>query len=1199
MLAVRQACRPKHQVLVLKCYPKFQKNAVDVKPNSSELSYLLYYVSTRRSKVQKVGDFLEKKTASDVWKKKIGNVQITLQILKALIEKSPRDLPLYAPSLLRILSTVLRSKDITLAEYSIPTFATFCAFHDIATLAADQEHIMQYDELITTYAGFASNTPAVQTKAPISTPVALRWRTVGLQAIQSVSASEALGSDGGRQLGLIIPVILQNLYSDNESHLVILQQREQSKEKIDKDQAVKRRMSVSTVRTTDTSDASPVAASGTAAEADKLAEEEVGLLALRGLKKIFEVNNRLQIRMATAAALKFIANKVPLHGRRPESRPKTRNYRGWATTLVEMLARWAPVQDRFVILVTAMETLVRSPVTEENLEQQLVLINLTSWLLSSKINLIGLSVMDVLLGLIQHVLLLLQLGGSESNVLPHPQQTEAVGAEKVILRASEQPLLSEKVDFEVVKLPSALRKEVLLRLQNCIGDLATHIYYSDQISDMLSAILLRLKPPSNSGLANAVIAIEHPAAAAHAVSNSANLHEKRDTDVFFSFDTARVTALNAIKEILVAANIRSSVAGAAAMGRNRVRVQVWDGTQWLLRDTNGEVRKAYVDALLTWLKLEISESDLRVLEDVPKEPKALTREEKNATSGSNLARRAISSASQREKPSRAARSTFLQLLHLAIYDNVIDHAESEPDILLLHLLLTQLIERLGINAVKRGLPMIMRLQEDIPAIKSPTAKVRIGSVVHGYFWALSEKFDFDVSSAGREIHSEIMRRRNKGLWVETVRLPPLSLEHINVPDNFPVMEENHLPTQIVEAEALRPFDNRESMVELIAVAYAESFESSPGSPPASPGRKLSVSPFTSRNTSGAHPMPVQDLPAEIKEQMLSDWCKEDIIANIERASSKAVSLNGSRSGTNNSGARNLLAVNGVSGNNLFNGRQSPQPHQHPQISRPTSIAYGLVGGGFGALHKARRASAHEGSPPPISSSSRSSIVRIDELKKVLSGSAGPTGPTRRWQEYIPTDDSSDSMLSGEASTSEVSLAAGGYGNGTGTVDYAADNGLQKKTPLSSQDGAHPARFERSESSTPKPASSTPVTAMLAKYSQRPDNDDVDAVPPVPPIPASISRPGALKEESRQSTFSDAVQTFITAPQTPADLMSDPTTRKSSLKKSKSSSRRSQSGSREDRSWRSRHGGRADLGGFLKGIEVNEEGIGKGVSKPPY
>lgn len=74
MHAIRQKCRPKHQVLILKCYPKTTKGAVDVKPNSSELSYLLFYATTRRSKVQKVGEFLEKKTASDVWRARIGFV---------------------------------------------------------------------------------------------------------------------------------------------------------------------------------------------------------------------------------------------------------------------------------------------------------------------------------------------------------------------------------------------------------------------------------------------------------------------------------------------------------------------------------------------------------------------------------------------------------------------------------------------------------------------------------------------------------------------------------------------------------------------------------------------------------------------------------------------------------------------------------------------------------------------------------------------------------------------------------------------------------------------------------------------------------------------------------------------------------------------------------------------------------------------
>ncbi|PTB80099.1 hypothetical protein M440DRAFT_1418751 [Trichoderma longibrachiatum ATCC 18648] len=88
MNAIQQKCRPKHQVLVLKCYPRTTKGAVDVKPNSSELSYLLYYATSRRSKIQKIGAFLEKKTASDVWRMRIGavvNKGLTAAPLPALL----------------------------------------------------------------------------------------------------------------------------------------------------------------------------------------------------------------------------------------------------------------------------------------------------------------------------------------------------------------------------------------------------------------------------------------------------------------------------------------------------------------------------------------------------------------------------------------------------------------------------------------------------------------------------------------------------------------------------------------------------------------------------------------------------------------------------------------------------------------------------------------------------------------------------------------------------------------------------------------------------------------------------------------------------------------------------------------------------------------------------------------------------------
>jgi hypothetical protein len=79
--------RPKHQNLILKCYPRLPKNAAaDVKPNSSELAYLLYYASTRQHKLPKVGSFLESKTASDVYYNQSARVHVTLQILTAILE---------------------------------------------------------------------------------------------------------------------------------------------------------------------------------------------------------------------------------------------------------------------------------------------------------------------------------------------------------------------------------------------------------------------------------------------------------------------------------------------------------------------------------------------------------------------------------------------------------------------------------------------------------------------------------------------------------------------------------------------------------------------------------------------------------------------------------------------------------------------------------------------------------------------------------------------------------------------------------------------------------------------------------------------------------------------------------------------------------------------------------------------------------
>ena len=1088
------------------------------------------------------------------------NVHVTLHILKALIEKSPRDLPLYAPYILRILGLVLRAEDLTMVEDSIPTFHTFCEYHDVATLAADQEYIMAYEEIVKMYANFAGKNPSLKSKASLNAPTSIRWRSAGLEAIRSITSSEAVGADGGRQLNIILPVILQNVYSESQDHLMVLHERAHASEKSGADTALRRRMSTATVQTVDPNvELNPATISVTTADADRMAEEEVGLKALQSLKQIFVANSRGQIRMATVVMLRFISSKVPQL--RPATGKSSMSHTSglWATALMETVTKWAPVQDRFVILVTVMETLVRSPIAEENLEQQLVLVGLVGWLLRSSINMIGLSVMDVLLGLVQHILLLLQLGGKGSNVLPHHQQTDAIDLFQEAKDILDQPSSGENTEKTTadVSSPSTTRQELLIKLQRCIGDLATHIYYTDQISDMITAILLRLKPSPLSGISNVAAAIERPAAAAKAISNSVNLQENPQTDEFFSFGTARLTALKAIKEVLIVANMKGSSAGAAAIGRPRVSVQVWEGTQWLIRDEDRRVRRAYVDALLTWLKLEMSKDDLRVMEDKREISNRPLRTDGNGTSIGNLTKRAVSNASQRDKSTKPPKSTFLPLLHLAIYHNAIESPESDADILLLHLLMAELIEKLGVNAVKNGLPMIMRLQEDInvdETISTPTAKLKVGSLVHGYFWKVSEQFDFDASKAGYEISHEISRRKAHGLWLDTIQIPPLPLEQIVAPTTLSGNEK--LPLPLLQKESLKPFDSRLAMVNGVATAYSRAIASPPSSPPTSPARVFSMPILSSEGTS----LPTaKELPVRIKEAMLMEWTKDSYVANtIEKENSRSISLNGSRSGTNLSVRQTHLAVNGQA---FVNGsEQLPSQSQTPPRRSHTFPIQNAQENRF------RRSSAQDtGSPTPVSSSDQATTLRVDDLKRALAGGAltGVFGSQHGTRAASPLRNSirqHKGRDNGSPSTGSESVVSAGGFDSTGEGDFsrqlppAASKSLADQ---SSVDAGPPIPVQYRTLPTQSPSSVTsprdPDSRQALRSAIRPSSSSSsatedpaanakalkgehvasiplvageegdDEVPPVPPLPSGVAMHGNVglgRQESIRNSEDD-------------------------------------------------------------------------------
>ncbi|KAI9871818.1 MAG: plasma membrane localization protein, partial [Pleopsidium flavum] len=414
-------------------------------------------------------------------------------------------------------------------------------------------------------------------------------------------------------------------------------------------------------------------------------------------------------------------------------------------------------------------------------------------------------------------------------------------------------------------------------------------------------------------------------------------------------------------------------------------------------------------------------------------------------------------------------------------------------------------------------------------------------------------------------------------------------------ESLPITEK--LPLPILERESLKPFDSRAAMVDQIAAAYATGQASPPPSAPSSPGRVFSIPVFGSSRNLPPDSTPKDQLSPPIKEAMLSDWTKGSCIASVENENVKTASVNGSKSGTTPSGARNLLTVNG-NGNNSTSRAQSLQNHhhhRHHENSRPPSAAYGLVGG-LSGLQKLRRTSAQEESPTRISTSSRNSTVRVDELKRVLAGNPRNASPLRLRQLSVS---SSESMASGEFSPSEISYTHAA--ENIASADFAQEHPTPKSTTMERQ----------MQETAPRPTPLAPpdeaevnAAALASEKSYLEQFKYHEDVPPVPPLPPLLSLPGGFPTDTAQAsssspTISPEVQRPSTAPgqYAPQDCSAQFMAGGSrSLKHGKS-----KPGSRRDGDDTVGVGaGRVDLGRLLGGIEVpsgKEEGMG--IGKPPY
>lgn len=564
---------PKHQKLIRQCYPPGR--APEKRPNASELSYLLYYVSTRKVKLQKVAAYLEKSAKSDLYKEKVGNVQVTLAIVDALIDRCHSELNLFADSVVEIVSLVVSSsKDIGLCQHACKVFTTFCKYHDGALFSgSDENYVHAYHGLVAHFAGIPEQNRSIAT-----TSNAMRqWEQIAVNACEAVSASPAMGTPAGQvDIGVIVRLALKNLCVDDDgSKLLELQwQRDNSTrlhrlssrrtgadwnffvEKFEgmensnkrRSQDVVNRLSHEDTRRSESQEKdkeNDSDGSSSSPDSDPIMESS-----LRTLTNLLDTTVTAQVRKTSHKVLQFIIdNKCP---------------QLWSTTLVGLMAQWTPVQLRFVIVDALVDMVVELQLTE--LDQQLIAVRLICSLLSSAVNLVGISVMDILRVLTSH---------------QHSILSSNLGREDLVMRKRAN--------------------ELLLSMRDAISALATHIYYGDQVTDMISEGLSFIHDTGS------VTRRQSFDETVHTNGNNGHLEESTLTQVK-KLDSKIV--LNDLANVKYIIQVASSALSKGAI--NPVPLQVWLDSDLMIAHPDLRVPHEYTETFSAFLSTELYSFD-RVL----------------------------------------------------------------------------------------------------------------------------------------------------------------------------------------------------------------------------------------------------------------------------------------------------------------------------------------------------------------------------------------------------------------------------------------------------------------------------------------------------------------------------------------------------------------------------------------------------------
>lgn len=417
----------KHQKLILQCYPPGK--GVDKKPNPLELSYLLYYASTRRVKLEKVIDFLLRKTKSDARGNKSGNLLVTLSIVSALIDKCADNLNVFALQVCTILTLVLNTGELPLSKSLVATYGVLCSKLDGGLFTGDKNFVDTFTRLTD------SVIDTGVTKLKIKGPNQREWMFLSLLTSRHVFNCLGFNPAVSRRFVAKCVPLLSSIVRGYCSYDTLLT-RLNSNLNVEMDDRRVSRMVTAT--------AQPM--SRKFLDDESLTEADLNEEALHGLEALFNTSLSSQVNEAT---IEVVENNF---------KNLSTDDAPWGTTFLEMCASWIPVQLRFVALSTLLAKL--SVLGDELPSQKSTYPHVVHYaqsilgLVSSDFNMIGLSITDIL----QQLLTL--------------QTTLYLRLAQVLTESQLQSL-------------SGI-------FSQCICNLSSHIYYFDQVLDSIVAILLQI-----------------------------------------------------------------------------------------------------------------------------------------------------------------------------------------------------------------------------------------------------------------------------------------------------------------------------------------------------------------------------------------------------------------------------------------------------------------------------------------------------------------------------------------------------------------------------------------------------------------------------------------------------------------------------------------------------------------------------------